>query len=195
MNVGADQDRGAWFATDHPYRGRFIAGCDYAIETYGGKDLDDSDTLAGIQASRLTIWQLCQQRGLGVYADTIPPYTSSTDGWTTTANQTHAWSSGQEGVRVQMNQWLRAGAPIINGVAATPGTVNALIAGDAGHPLKGVIDDAARVETQVYEYGQGTDSGIWRVGFGGAAFTTNGFAMNSLGCEIAAHAVPTDELV
>ncbi len=45
VNLGTDQDRASWFTTDHAYRGRFIAGCDYAIETYGGKDLDDSDGL------------------------------------------------------------------------------------------------------------------------------------------------------
>jgi hypothetical protein len=195
VNLGSDQDRSNQFTSDHPYRGRFIAGCDYAIETYGGKELDSYDTLATIQASRMTVWQLCRQRNLIVYADTVPPYTNSSDGWTTTANQTHGWPDGSEAVRVQLNQWLRAGAPILAGVAVTPGTSGALVAGEEGHPLAGVIDDAARIETQTYHYGQGTDSGIWQVGSGGVALTNNGWSPNSAGCPLAALAVPVSELV
>jgi hypothetical protein len=93
-----------------------------------------------------------------------------------------------------MNQWLRAGAPIIDGVAATPGTAGALVAGNANHPLGGVIDDDAAIEMQVYPYGQGTDSGIWRVGSGGSALTDNGWSPNSAGCTVAAQAIPVDQL-
>jgi hypothetical protein len=194
LNLGADQDRSSGFATGHAYRGRFIAGCDYAIEAYGGKELDDSDTLANIQGSRIAIWELCKQRDLAVYADTTPPYTTSTNGWTTTASQTHGWAASVEAVRVQMNQWLRAGAPVIDGAAVTPGTGGALVAGDNNHPLAGVIDDAAEVETQIYQYGNGTDSGIWKVGSGGTALTANGWSPNSAGCSIAAQAVPVSQL-
>jgi hypothetical protein len=195
VNLGADQDSAAGFATGHGYRGRLIAGCDYAIETYGGKDLDASDSLAAIQASRIAIWELCNQRSVAVYADTIPPYTTSTDSWTTTTHQTHAWPAGEETVRVQMNQWIRAGAPIAGGVAVTPGATGAHVAGDGDHPLAGVIDDAAKVETQVYQHGQGTDSGIWQVGSGGVALTGNGYAMNAAGCVLAAQSVPIAALV
>lgn len=193
VNLAADQDRASWFTTDHAYRGRFIAGCDYAIETYGGKDLDDSDGLTAIQASRIAIWELCKQRGLAVYADTVPPYTTSTDGWTTTTNQTRAWGAN-EPVRVQLNQWVRGGAPMVNGVAVTPGTSGAVLAGAASHPLAGTIDDAAAVETQVYQYGAGTDSGIWQVGSGATPLTGNGYGLNLAGCHVAAATVPLAEL-
>ena len=193
VNLGADQDRASWFAADHAYRGRFLAGCDYAIESYGGKDLDDGAGLAAIQAARITIWQLCKQRGLAVYADTIPPYTSSTDGWTTTTNQTKAWGAS-EPVRVALNQWLRAGAPMASGVAVAPGASGAVVAGQDAHPLAGTIDDAAQVETQVHAYGAGTDSGIWKVGAAGAALTDNGYGLNVAGCQLAANAVPVSHL-
>lgn len=195
LNLGADQDRASGFAIDHPCRGRFLAGCDYGFETYGGKDLDDSDTLAQIQASRIAIWQAFKQRGIAMYSDTVPPYTTSTDGWTTTTNQTKAWSTANEATRVALNQWMRAGAPMANSAAVTPGTANAIVAGNPHHPLAGVVDDAATCETQVFQYGQGTDSGIWKVGSGGTPLTHNGFGLNAAGCLIAAPSVPVAQLV
>jgi hypothetical protein len=193
VNLGSDQDGANGFELDHAYRGRFIAGCDYAIEVYGGKDVDFQESLATMLASRIAIWQLCVQRGLAVYADTLPPYTSSNDGWTS-SNQTHAWNPSQETSRWQMNQWLRAGAPILSGVAVNPGTAGAIVAGDSDHPLAGVIDDAATIETQVHQYGQGADSGIWKVGSGGTALTNNGWSQNAAGCVLSAPSVPVNQL-
>ena len=74
---------------------------------------------------------------------TMVPYASSTDGWTTVAGQTAtdvAW-------RDAINGWLRDGAPLIDGAPALTGGVGAVRAGEAGHPLIGVCDIAAAVET------------------------------------------------
>lgn len=74
---------------------------------------------------------------------TMVPYTSSTDRWTTVAGQTAtdvAW-------RDAINGWLRDGAPLIDGTPALAGGVGAVRAGEVGHPLIGVCDIAAAVET------------------------------------------------
>lgn len=73
---------------------------------------------------------------------TMPPYTSSTDGWTTINGQTATnveWRNG-------LNGWLRDGAPISDGLFAETGTVGALRAGEEGHPLVGICDIAAAAE-------------------------------------------------
>lgn len=49
--------------------------------------------------------------------------------------------------RDAINGWLRDGAPLIDGAPALTGGVGAVRAGEAGHPLIGVCDIAAAVET------------------------------------------------
>ena len=93
-------------------------------------------TGAQIKSALLNIWFDLALRGIKVYQTTITPHTSSTDGWTTLANQTPVAS---ESIRVDLNDWIRAGAPIdgTTFAAVAVGTSNALLAGTAGHPLAG----------------------------------------------------------
>lgn len=129
-------------------KARLVPGCTLALETFGINDLSGSRTLAQIQGDKLTLWAwLKAVPGMRkVYAGTILPNTSSTDGWATTANQTvKAW----ETTRVQLNDWIRDDAPVNNATALTPvatGTVGALRAGQAGHPLAGHVDLADAIE-------------------------------------------------
>lgn len=74
---------------------------------------------------------------------TMVPYTTSSDGWTTATGQTATdvvW-------RDAINGWLRDGAPLVDGAPALTGGAGAVRAGEVGHPMIGVCDIAAAVET------------------------------------------------
>ncbi|RYG20518.1 SGNH/GDSL hydrolase family protein, partial [bacterium] len=98
-----------------------LASADVAIVALGTNDLLSSRSTAKIQADLLTIWTRLAARGIKVFACTIPPLTTSPDGWTS-LNQT---PSAFEATRLAVNAWLRT----------NPG------------PLSGIFDTAAKVTT------------------------------------------------
>ena len=114
-----------------------------AICEYATNDIGNGDSLATIQANLIAFWNLYSNTGRRLFQTTIVPRTTSTDSWATVANQTVR--SG-ESVRLALNTWLRAGAPMAAGVAVAVGTAGALVAGNAGHPLCAIFDVAAAVE-------------------------------------------------
>lgn len=131
-------------------------GCTDVIEAYGRNDYANGRTLAQLQVDKLVIWARWQVRRMRIWTATLIPGTTSTDGWTTTGNQTVVTG---ESVRLAYNGWVRDGAPILNGSAAATGS-NAngtLRAGASGHPLTGYIELADTVESA-------RDSGFWKVG-------------------------------
>ena len=101
---------------------------------------------------------------------TLLPVSTSTDGWQTLAGQTATRTD-----RVHFNQWLRDGAPLVDGVPVAVGTVGAdrcpvaqngviiQAAEGAGHPLAGVTDIADAVESS-------QDSGLWKTGWPTSAY-------------------------
>lgn len=143
---------------------------------YCRNDLEDSRTVSQMQANLLTLWTTQHNAGQRVIQTTITPHTGSTDSWATTANQI-VTNSTIEANRVQLNNWIRAGAPIISGVAVTPGTSGAVLAGDAGHPLYSYWEIADLVETA-------RDSGIWKAGY-----TSDGLHPNGTGITAASAGV------
>jgi hypothetical protein len=169
--AGGEQLQSCWLSTlakRHKYRMEMVAACDWVIEGLGTNDFaaGSPPTLATFQANKLDLWARIARRGVKVRAHTIAPRTTSTDAWATTANQTAVAStfgpeSGSGSVRQQYNAWLRAGAPTVAGVAVTPGTVGALVAGQAGHPLAtACLDLASAIE--VYE--PSTSTWVWPAG-------------------------------
>lgn len=70
-------------------------------------------TLSAIQADLQTVWSRLSKRGLRVVGNTLPPQTTSTDSWATTANQT---VKAQESVRVALNDWIRSKPTGLDGV-------------------------------------------------------------------------------
>lgn len=135
----------------------FAKGYRTAVEEYGRNDLFAGRSLAQLQADVISIWNLLANRSLRVFRTTLVPDTTSTDGWTTTGNQTvKAWETD----RVNFNDWLRDGAPMSGGVAVAVGTVGAsrcryynaagsLVNAASGpaHPIYGVIETADTVES------------------------------------------------
>lgn len=139
----------------HFRRGGLTRFAKYAVCTYGRNDLTGGRTAAQIQADLLTQAYRNVARGLiGTVVATLTPYTTSTDRWTTTTNQTVA-NSGINTIRIAHNAWVRGGCPIVNGAAVAVGTSGALLAGQAGHPILGYLEIADVVESA-------RDSGLWK---------------------------------
>jgi lysophospholipase L1-like esterase len=127
--------------------------CTSAIIQLGINDM--SFSLTTLQTNLLTLAKFMRRQGIPkVFFITISPFTTSTDGWATTANQT---PTGSNGNRVTHNNWVRAGCPV-NATTLAPvavGTGGALFAGQSGHPVTGYFEVADTVESA-------RDSGKWK---------------------------------
>ncbi|QFG09575.1 lysophospholipase L1-like esterase [Arthrobacter phage TripleJ] len=118
-------------------RFNMLGDAEVATVSYGANDLSGGKTFAQLQASLQYIYDYCAARGMRVFATTITPKTTSTDGFTTLANQTIAYSGAAELVRTQINDWIRTKPA----------------------PLSGYFDTADAAES-------GRNSGKWRVDLG-----------------------------
>jgi hypothetical protein len=138
-----------------------------AVCNWGANDFI-TVSLATWQANCIAKWVAIGALGPRVYHTTITPRSTSTDSWVTTGNQT---TNANNSVRVNFNNWLRDGAPILSGVAAATGSSAAgtLRAGDVGHPLAGWFEVADTVETA-------RDSGIWKANYTGDGIHPNSTA-------------------
>lgn len=129
---------------------------------------------ANLQPYSAKIWIRLAARGVPIYATTITPQTTSTDGWVTVVNQTIA-SGTNEAFRTAYNDWLRGGAPL-DPTLKTPvavGTGGALVIGAAGHPLVGYWEIADLAESA-------RNSGKWKANYtadGSHPTTTGATAM------------------
>lgn len=184
INAAVSGDRAYWALDGTGRRTKsWFANQDASttICEYGRNDLIDGRTLGQLQANLLTIWN--QQSGYGqrVIQPTITPHTNSTDSWATTGNQTVV-NTTVESRRVQLNDWLRAGAPIVSGTAVAPGTSGALLAGQAGHPLHTHWEIADHVETA-------RNSGIWKAGHTGDGLHPNTTGINAAAAGVVPAAV------
>jgi hypothetical protein len=135
-----------------------LPGMNFAIDQYGTNDVARGDSLATVEASLIANWTTLHTYVPNVYQTTILPESSSTDGWTTLANQTPIAGFGPGSVQASLNAWLRDGAPMSNGVAVAAGSTGTgvLRAGQTGDPLTGVFDVARQVESSI-----NPDSGVW----------------------------------
>lgn len=145
------------FNTAHTRRMVRVRGlCKYILCELGVNDINAGSSLATVQAAALAAWTSMGVAGFSqVWQTTITPYTTSTDGWATTGNQTLV-SAPANTVRTSYNDWLRGGAPISAGVAVAVGTPGALLAGQSGHPLAGVVEVADLAESA-------RNSGLWAI--------------------------------
>lgn len=151
------------------YRLDLIAACNptHCLERLGQNDVANSTanggsplTLAQIQQAIIYIWFQLRSFGVTVITQTITPKCDSSDGFTTQAGLSPAPRQGPGGTRVGLNQWKRAGAPMINGVAVAAGTPGALVIGQPGHPVAHFLEVANTVECD--SNGVFTpDTGIW----------------------------------
>jgi lysophospholipase L1-like esterase len=150
-----------------------VQGATHGVLLIGTNDLNGGASLATLQSRVIAVWKRMAAAGMLVRGATIPPRSTSTDNWATTVNQTTAASNP---TRVQFNNWMRDGAPMLNGVAVgtgtnAPGTVRF---GETGHPLmaNGFFDFAEIAESA-------TNSGLWKVNGTANWPTTDGVHWNS----------------
>lgn len=73
----------------------------------GGNDIFGGTSAATLQTTSQTVWAPWLAQGFKVWQSTIPPRTTSTDNWATTANQTLV-SAPYEAQRLIYNAWIRA---------------------------------------------------------------------------------------
>ena len=79
----------------------------HLIFELGVNDLSAGQTAAQMETNAQLIWKPFLARGVKVFATTITPHTTSTDGFITAANQTIS-SGTAEGYRQTYNAWLLA---------------------------------------------------------------------------------------
>lgn len=138
-----------------PARGPFILGAGRIICELGSNDAASGTNLVALQAEAVAVWSRLAKAGGGrVWANTLAPRSVSSDFFATTNNQTPLMSSSFTVIRNTYNDWLRAGAPLVGGIAATNGAPGAVYAGQIGHPLSGAFDSGAACEPY-------PDAGIW----------------------------------
>lgn len=122
------------------------AVCEYGTNALPGVALHNGGDWKVLGRSGLAFWTWVANQGVKVAQTTLTPKVNSTDGYTTIEGQTASGvEDGTEAVRLGFNAWVRDQCPIIDGQPVDPGTPVALRAGDAGHPLAGVIDTNAAV--------------------------------------------------
>jgi hypothetical protein len=153
ISHAGEQAYGFVMIANRQYRMGLLAGaCATAICEYGINDVVFGEqSLANVQGLLLEIWQLLIVLGMPVvWQTTLTPSTTSSDGWATLTNQASTTSTGTNTVRVELNDWLRAGAPLTSAASLNPvavGTSGALIAGQPGHPLQGFFEAGWVVES------------------------------------------------
>ena len=145
---------------------------------HGVNNIANTD-LATIKAQMLALWTHGAQYrrpGARLFQTTITPSTISTDSFATLANQTAAtgFSTAGNGTRELLNDWLRDGAPVIDGAPAAIGASGADRAGDGVHPLHAVFDVADAVESS-------RNSGKWKVDGTANKYTGDGLHPNRAG--------------
>lgn len=158
----------AQYAVSNPFTRRFsYAQIDKAsnlVDCLGVNDVNNGRTLAQLQADKIVLWTMQASQGKLIFQPTLTPIANSTDVFQTLGSQSVL---AGESVRVGFNEWLRDGAPMVNGVAVAVGTVvadrakyltgNAVTKSGAGtHPLYAAFEFADTVESS-------RNSGKWKV--------------------------------
>lgn len=163
------------------HRQIFARAADYAVDEYGSNDLFAGASAATVEQNIIFMATWLASNGTRVYRTTLLPRpVSSTDDWATVANQTlPSWDA----VRVAVNTWIRGGCPIdpTSHLPVAVGTGGALLAGQATHPIVGMFDIAATVES--------TTPGKWITNGTAEAFTIDGTHPSPLGHQTIATAI------
>lgn len=93
-------------ANNHKWSLQLMTYATTVLSSYGTNDFNGNDTLANIKANTLTLANLVVTNGQKIIITTLTPYSTSTDGFITAANQT-VTNSTNEIIRVGFNTWLR----------------------------------------------------------------------------------------
>jgi len=142
-------------------RSALTQGFKYAITEYGTNDIGGSRTYAQITTDLLNHWKYLARRGMTVYQTTILPRNTTSNGWQTVAGQALYAGSTQEGIRQQLNQWLRAPASAGAGASARY---------DAAGALTGIFDTALTIEANANGSAITIDASTGAIGNGAGGY-------------------------
>lgn len=110
------------------------------VNALGTNDLENTRTWQQVATDNLTIASSVRNRGGSCYLVTFTPQTTSTDQWTTVANQTVTFA---EAARQNYNTWVRLGATVDSSGAPV------LTGGTRSPLISGYFDAAAQIEVDI----------------------------------------------
>lgn len=155
MNLAqSGENLATWITGKASVRNSLLKYVSHVVTNYGRNDIHGGQTPATVQGWLTTLWATLRARGLRVIEQTFPPWTTSTDGWTTVENQSYVVNFQPGGPRDQMNAFK------LNAFAS------------------GLIDGIIDINAVLADSG---DSSKWAVGTGGVALTADGQHANSAG--------------
>lgn len=171
INLGGSGDSIALFLQSYAKRiqmGQYIRNI---VAAHGTNDIRNGRTITQIKTDLISYWRLLKNaspEGTRVFQCTLTHSTLSTDSWATPDNQTASpnFATSGSGTRELINDWLRDGAPILEGTFAAIGATAAR-AGEVGHPLHAVFDVADVFETA-------RNSGRWKTDGSAGKWTADG---------------------
>jgi hypothetical protein len=120
MNLTKNTEQAALVASipGFKYRRNLLVSCT-RHGSLRAQRLGNAASLATLQANKIYMLNSAAKRGIKVTTATNFPATTSTDGWTSAGAQTVI---AGESVHVALNDWIRDGAPILNGVVVANGS-------------------------------------------------------------------------
>ena len=140
LSIGAEGLTNWLWAGTNNLRWSFLPYGRYVVDHLGGIDISQGWTFSQLTNYHTQMWLREASQGAKVYAGTVLPRTTSTDGWRTITNQTII-PSYQGNIRSNYLVWLHT----------------------VPYPLSGIIDDASQVEVDIN--GAPTiGGGYWKAG-------------------------------
>lgn len=170
-------EQAASFQYIHGELGRWqqLQGYTHAICNYGVNDISADQTSATIKGALIRIWAQLNDSRIKPWQTTITPRSNDGNGvsgatpnvvpfgsYNADQNLSPATSAARHATRIEVNDWIRDGAPLNSSTlaAAAIGASggNTVRAGATGHPLGGYIEVADTVETS-------RNSGLWNASY------------------------------
>jgi hypothetical protein len=127
----------------------YLTGCQRIITNFAANDLDLYNDLASFQAAHIAFWGVLRSAtDAELYVPTMMPK--------------NALSATRKAIRISYNDWLRDGAPMLNGVAVATGSAAAGTQrmGQMEHLVGKYLEAADLVETA-------RNSNVWKTGYSG----------------------------
>lgn len=140
LSIGAEGLTNWLWSSTTNLRWSFLPYGRYVIDHLGGIDISQGWTFSQLTNYHTQMWLREATNGAKVYAGTILPRTTSTDGWRTITNQTII-PSYQGTIRSNYLAWLHT----------------------VPYPLSGIIDDASQVEVDI-NGNPSVGGGYWKPG-------------------------------
>lgn len=104
INAGIAGDSPSTFLTSPTKRLQLASYCSHVVSNYGINQLTAGGAASVVQSTLLVLWGRLRNDKDGLFHSTLPPVTTSTDGWATLANQTTVASNA---ARQTVNTFIR----------------------------------------------------------------------------------------